>query len=214
MGYAYSDLAGLRVPDEDAADDVPADLSYLVAQLDTSVLLRASSTADRDSKFYDAPSGVVCVVKNPDNAVTDPGKVFGLYIKRSNAGTAEWGTIWEPPSALDFTAMSIADQFASRGSPTYDPGLWVEPGGVFVSMKGAVIRQDGATITSGSILGYLPSTMLPLGAASDYPCATAYHSSNQGAYKVGLASDGVVTYYGPNVNWVGFDGIRYFRAQN
>jgi len=213
MGYTYSDFAGLRVPDEDAADDVPADLSYLVEQLDTGVVLRAVSSSDRDSKFYDAPSGVLCVVRNPDDAVTDPGKVFGVYIKQSNPGTAQWGTVWEPPSALNFVAISIADQFASRGTPVYDPGLWLEPGGVFVSLKGAVIRQDGATITSGSVLGYLPSNYLPLAAASDYPCATAYHSSNQGAYKIGLTSDGVITYYGPNVNWVGFDSVRYFRAQ-
>lgn len=214
MGYTYTDFAGLRVPDEDAADDVPVDLSYLAEQLDTITVLEAVSLADRDSRYYDAPSGVICRVKNPDNALTDPGKLFGLYIKQSNAGTVQWGTIWEPPASLDFTAISINDQYTSRGTPVYDPGLWLEPGGIFVSMKGAVVRADGGTIASGSVLGYLPSNLLPMAAAADYPCATAYHSSNTGAYKVGMTADGTLTYYGPSVNWVGFDGIRYFRAQS
>jgi hypothetical protein len=214
VGYTYSDFAGFRVPDEDAADDVPADLSYLVAQLDNVVILEATTTAERDSKFYDAPSGVICRVKNPDNAATDPGKVFGLYIKQSNAGTAQWGTLWEPPADLNFTAIPLADPYTTRGTPTYDPGLWLEPGGIFVQMTGAIVKVDGTQITSGQAIGYLPSNFLPLRPSGDYSCATAYHSANQGSSKVSLSADGTMTYYGPNVNWVGFDGIRYFRAQS
>lgn len=214
MGYVYTDYAALRVPDEDAADDVPADLSFLAAQLDTALLLRAESLGDRDSKFYDAPSGVICVIRVPDGAVTDPGKVIGVYIKTSAPGTSEWSSIWSPPTTLDFLALSMTDDMRSRGTPTYDPGVWIE-NEIFAQMKGAVARADGAKVQSGTVLGYLPSSILPRFAANDFPCATAYHSTGgAGNPKVSLTGEGSVTYYGPECNWVGLDSVRYFRAQD
>lgn len=214
MGYIYSNYAGLRVPDEDAADDVPADLSYLVDQLDTTTVLRATSLGDRDSKFYDAPSGVICVVRNPSDATTDPGKVFGVYVKTSNPGTVAWSQIWEPPASVNFLTLSLADAITTRGTPTYDPGVWKE-NELFAQLKGAVVRTDGQQITQGTTLGYLPSSLLPMQEAADFPCSTAYHSSATGSStKVAMWNDGRLAYYGASVNWVGLDGIRYFLAQS
>ena len=208
MGYTYSDFAELRVPDEEAGDDVPADLSFLAEQLDTTTVLRATTVADRDSKFYDAPSGVICVVRS------DPGGVIsGVYVKTSGSGTATWGTIWEPPASLTFVAITLNDVYTTRGTPTYDPGVYREPGGVFAQMAGAIVRVDGTPIQSSSVIGYLPSGYLPLRVANDFPVAitssSAYTTSEP---KVSLQGDGTMTYYGTPTNWVGFDSIRYFLA--
>lgn len=210
MGYTFTDFAGLRVPDENAGDDVPADLSYLAEQLDTRLILPATSAADRDSKFYDAPSGVVCVVRS------DPaGVVSGVYVKTSGAGTATWGTLWEPPAALELVAITLNDSYTTRGTPTYDPGVYREPGGIFAQCSGAIVRVDGTPIQSSSAVGYLPSGYLPLRAANDFPVAitssSAYTTSEP---KIGLNGDGTMTYYGTPTNWVGFDSIRYFLAQS
>lgn len=215
MPYTYTKFSGFRVPDENAADDVPADLSFLFDQADTVTFLRATSIGDRDSRYYDAPSGVVCVVKNADDAVSEPGRVFGVYIKTSNAGTVAWGTIWEPPTALSLTAITLAEPYNTRGSPSYDPGVWREPGGIFAQMAGAIVRQDGGAIASGSTVGYLPSGFLPMRASADYPVATAYSGSGgYGNNKIAIGVDGALTYYGPGTVWVSFDSIRYFLAQS
>lgn len=209
MGYTYSDFAGLRVPDENAGDDVPADLSYLAEQLDTAVVLTAVSVSERDSKFYDAPSGVICVVRDGG------GVVSGMYIKTSGPGTAVWGTLWSPPSALTLVALTLNDAYTSRGTPAYDPGVFREAGGIFAQCSGAIVREDGTPIQSGSVVGYLPSGYLPLRSANDFPVAitssSAYTTSEP---KVSLQGDGTMTYYGTPTSWVGFDSIRYFLAQS
>lgn len=209
VGYTYTDFAGLRVPDENAADDVPADLSFLAEQLDTATVLKAVSVADRDSKFYDAPSGVICVVR-----ATPSGTVSGVYIKTGNEGTATWGTIWEPPSALELTQITLNDAYTTRGTPTYDPGVYREPGGIFAQMSGAIVRVDGGQIASSSVLGYLPSGFLPL-RVNDFAVAiTSSSTYTTSEPKVALQLDGTIQYYGTPTNWVGFDSIRYFLAQS
>lgn len=207
MGYTFTDLAGLRVPDENAADDVPADLSYLADQLDTALILTAVSTAERDSKFYDAPSGVICVVRAADTTIT------GVYVKTSDTGTATWGTLWEPTADLAFTSIQLADAYTTRGTPTYDPGVYRENGGIFATMTGAFVRIDGAQITSGSVIGYLPSGFLPLKSAEDHPVAVTSSSANTtSSPKISLTSSGTITYFGTPVNWCGLENIRYFLA--
>ncbi len=208
MGYVFTDLAGFRVPDEDAGDDVPADLSFLVEQLDTVTVLKAASVSERDASYYDAPSGVVCVVRDPGT-----GAVSGAYIKTSNEGSAVWGTIWEPAAALTPVALQLTDPYTTRGTPTYDPGVIKEPGGQFATMTGAVVRIDGTQITSSSVLGYLPSGYLPALDAADYATAvTSSVANSTSTPKVSLTSDGAITYYGSAVNWVGFNSIRYILA--
>ncbi|UTN93032.1 hypothetical protein SEA_MARKY_29 [Streptomyces phage Marky] len=209
MGYTYTDLAGLRVPDENAGDDVPADLSFLAEQLDTAVVLKAVSVAERDSKFYDAPSGVICVIRDGG------GVVSGVYIKTSGAGTATWGTLWEPPAALSLVAITLNDAYTTRGTPTYDPGVYKEPGGIFAQLSGAIVRVDGTPIQSSSVVGYLPSGYLPLRPANDYAVAiTSSSGYTTSEPKISFAGDGTITYFGTPTNWVGFDSIRYFLAQS
>lgn len=209
MGYTYSDFAGLRVPDENAADDVPADLSFLVDQLDTVTVLKAVSTSDRDQKYYDAPSGVICVVRSSG------GVVSGIYVKTSDTGSATWGTVWEPPTALSFAQVVLNDQYTTRGTPTYDPGVYREPGGIFAQMSGAIIRVDGTQVQSSSVVGYLPSGYLPLKSANDFSVAiTSSSGYTTSEPKVSLSGDGTITYYGTPTTWVGFDSIRYFLAQS
>ncbi len=208
MGYTYTDFAELRVPDENAGDDVPADLSYLAEQLDTGLVLRAVSVAERDSKFYDAPSGILCVVRDGG------GVVSGVYIKTSGEGTATWGTLWEPPSALTLTAITLADDYTTRGTPSYDPGVYKEPGGIFAQMSGAIVRVDGTPIQSSTVIGYLPSGYLPLRVGDFSVAITSSSSYTTSKPKVSLQVDGTINYFGTPTNWVGFDNIRYFLAQS
>jgi hypothetical protein len=209
VGYTFTDLAGLRVPDENAADDVPADLSYLVEQLDTAIVLQAISTADRDSKFYDAPSGVICVVR----AALPDGTISGVYIKTANAGASTWGTLWEPPASLSFTAIQLASDYTTRGTPTYDPGVYNETGGIFATLTGAFARVDGTQVTGSNVIGYLPSGFLPLKSAEDHPVAITSSAANTTSCpKISLASDGTISYFGTATNWVGLEGVRYFLA--
>lgn len=208
MGYTYTDFAELRVPDENAGDDVPADLSFLAEQLDTGLVLKAVSVAERDSKFYDAPSGVLCVIRAVD------GTVNGVYVKTSGEGTATWGTVWEPPSALTLTAITLGDEYTTRGTPSYDPGVYKEPGGIFAQMSGAIVRVDGTPIQSSTVIGYLPSGYLPL-RVNDFSVAiTSSSSYTTSKPKVSLQVDGTINYFGTPTNWVGFDNIRYFLAQS
>jgi hypothetical protein len=112
-------------------------------------------------------------------------------------------------------AISLNESYTSRGVPTYDPGVYKEPGGIFAQLSGAIVRVDGAQVTSGSVLGYLPSGYLPLRSSNDYAVAvTSSGSSTTSQPKVSLSGDGTITYYGTSVNWVGFDSIRYFCAQS
>jgi hypothetical protein len=120
VGYVYTDNAGLRVPDENAADDVPADLSFLADQLDTAVVLQAVSVAERDSKFYDAPSGAICVVRAGD------GTISGVYVKTSNEGSATWGTIWSPRSPSPQSSSRTPTRPVGRLSTI--PGCTGRPG--------------------------------------------------------------------------------------
>lgn len=211
MGYVYTDNAKLRAPDDDAGDDVPADLSYVLAQLDTAVILQAPTKGDRDNLYLQAPSGVVCLVR----AASAPHTLTGLYIKTSDAGSAVWGVIWEPASAFSLTAIQLSDSYTSRGTPQYDPGVWLEPGGYFASCHGAVVRVDGNKCTNGDIIGYLPTNFLPLYPSNDYACATAYSSgTGNGTAKVSIQVDGSLQYFGPDVAWIGLDSIRFFVTQS
>jgi hypothetical protein len=209
VGYTYTDFAGLRVPDENAGDDVPAELSFLAEQLDTKTVLRAVSVSDRDSKYYDAPSGIICVVRDGSGVIT------GAYIKTSQEGSATWGTIWEPPASLTLVAVTLADAYTTRGTPAYDPGIYREPGGIFAQMTGAFTRVDGGLIQSSSVIGYLPSGYLPMRPNNDFPCAiTSSSGYTTSEPKISLQADGTITYYGTPTAWAGLDSVRYFLAQS
>jgi len=172
------------------------------------------TAADRDARFYDAPSGVICVIKNADDASTNPGQVTGIYVKTSNAGTAVWSAVWEPSAGLTLTPIQLADQYSTRGTPNFDPSVIAEPGGLFATMSGSVVRTDGGNIVNGSVIAYLPNNFLPYKTTSDYAVATTYFTTSQGNFKVTLNGDSTVVYYGPNVTWVSLDSIRYLRAQS
>lgn len=208
MGYVYTSIAKLRAPDEHAADDVPAELSFILGQLDTAIVVQAATTGDRDSLYAAAPSGTLCLVRAPG----PPSVLTGLFVKTSDPGTAVWDTVWVPTSALAFSAINLTGDYTSRSTPTYDPGVWKE-NAYFATCVGSVVRVDGTPIVQGSILGYLPSDKLPLRPNGDYAIATAYSgSTGPGNIKISIGADGGMTYFGPNVAWVGFDGLRYFVA--
>jgi hypothetical protein len=204
VGYTYSDFSELRIPDEFAADDVAAHLSYLVEQVDPKLMGDASSTADRDSKFYDAPAGFMA-------RVTDAGNddaLVGVYIKTVPAGEVGWYALYEPLSALVEQPLLLLDGIEQRNVD--QPPTYTRENLNFGVLSGAVVKSDASTIVNATSFAYLPSTVTPFHGTRDYPVATNYNGTNTGSSKIHIASwDRSITYWGPPTTWVGLSGVRF-----
>lgn len=206
MGATNSALAGLPVPDTAAPNDVPYWLSQLVAVLDTQVLLTATTTSDRDSKFFNAPSGVVCVVRGND------GTVVGVYVKTSDPGTSTWSTLWTAPVAPTPVDIPLADGIqVTNGKP---PIAVFNAAANTWTLWGNVAFTNGSNIPNGTVLGTLPaavqlSTIQPV-YEGNAPTSVAGTNAPSGAAKISVAASGSITIFlgtGVQPVWVGFDGI-------
>lgn len=207
MAYTYSNLAALRVPDQNAGDDVAAHLSYLVEQLDPAIVGTAASLSDRDSKFYNAPAGYLCKVVKPNDHPDDPNGVIGLYIKTKHVGQVGWYALYEPGLAMVDIPVSLVDGFDPRGVG-FELVLTPE-NERFATLSGAVVKTNGSAIANGDILGYLPVGYYPYRKNQDFGTAVAYNI-NPGNARISLSGNtGAVTYYGPSTSWVGVDNVRY-----
>lgn len=206
MGTTYTSLANLPVPDENAADDVPAWFGMLADQLDTSIVLYATSTSDRDSRYFQAPSGVICVIRETGGAID------AVYIKTSGVGTSTWLPIWTAPASSVWTPLSLVAGIVSRQVGTYDPQIRME-NSEFAIMAGALAKDDGTAITNGTIIAYLPQGFT-IPRSGDFPIATntnALGSTASETAKISLAAGtGSLTFFGPaNITWVGIEGFRF-----
>lgn len=206
MAYTYSDFSALRVPDGASADDVSEHFSYLVEQLDPVLYGVASSTAERDSKFFDAPAGFLAKVVNAPDHPSAPNALVGVYVKNVAAGFVGWASLYEATSVFTITPLPLVDGFEQRGT-AYTPQI-VRESEHYISMEGSIVRTDAAQIAMGTIVAYIPPSFVLAREFEDYPCATASVSTT-GTSKISLiASNGQVTYYGPSTNWLGFTGVR------
>lgn len=206
MGATYSAFSALPVPDTAANNDVPYWLSQLVAVMDTKLLLTATSTTDRDSRYFNAPSGVLCVVRD------GTGAILGVYVKTSNAGTSVWATVWAAPVPQVPVNIPLSDGVqVTNGKPpvaVYNPAVntW--------SLWGNVAFTNGTNIPTNTILGTIPAA-ISLSTVQPYyegvaPTSVGGAGSPSGGAKISFQPGGnIVVFLPPAVSpaWVGFDGI-------
>lgn len=206
MGSTNSTFSGLPVPDENATNDTPYWLSQLIASLDTKTVLTAVSTSDRDSKFFNAPAGVVCVVKSVSNVVS------GVYVKTSDVGTAVWSAIWTAPGPLKQVPIPLADGFqtANGKSPIAVfnpvPNTW--------TLYGNISAVNSTNISSATTLGTIPpavslSTVQPYYEGAGV-CSVGGTGSVPGVCKISVTASGSIIVYlasGVATPWVSLDLI-------
>lgn len=208
MGATYSALSGLPVPDTAGSNDVPYWLSQLVSILDSRLILTATSTSDRDSKYFSAPSGVICVVR----AATSPYTVSGVYVKTSDVGTSTWATVWTAPVAATPIAIPLADGFQATNGK--NPVVVYNSNANTWTMWGNISTVNGSNIGSNTILGSLPAAVA-LASYQPYYEGTSTESvsgtgSPPGAVKISVNGSGNIVVYmasGVQTTWVGIDGI-------
>lgn len=207
MGATYSAFSALPVPDSAANNDVPYWLTQLVATLDARTLLTATSTADRDSKFFNAPSGVVCVVRDSGTSA-----VIGVYVKTSDVGTSVWSTVWTAPVAPTPVNINLADGFQATNGKTpiavYNPlsNTW--------ALWGNIGTVNSTNIPSSTTLGTLPAAVALSNVQPYYEGASTISvtgtSGPPGVAKISITAGGsIVVYLGTGVQtaWVGLDGL-------
>jgi hypothetical protein len=177
-----------------------------VAEIDTQLLLTATSTADRDSKFFNAPSGVVCVIRATDTTIT------GVYVKTSDVGTSVWAAIWTAPVTPTPVAIPLQDGFqtANGKAPVavYNsvPNTW--------TLYGNIGLINGGNIPSNTLIATLPAAVA-LSTVQPYyegnaPTSVAGSGNPTGTAKISIAASGNITAFiqsGTQAAWVGFDLI-------
>lgn len=209
MGSTNSALSGLPVPDTAANNDVPYWLSQLVAALDARIVLTATSVSDRDSKFFSAPSGVLCVVRG----AATPFAISGVYIKTSDTGTSVWSPVWTAPVTPTPVTIPLADGFASTNGKT--PQAVYNAAANTWALWGNIAPVNGSTIGgSSTILGTIPAAVAVATYQPYYegiaPISIGGTGGPTGGAKVQVAASGTITVFMPTgvaTNWVGLDGI-------
>lgn len=209
MGATFSALSALPVPDTAASNDVPYWLSQLVATMDARLVLVATSTTDRDSRFFNAPSGVICVVRD-----SGTGAVIGVYVKTSNAGTSVWSAIWSAPVAQTPVGIPLADGIQTANGKL--PIAVYNPSANTWSLWGNVGFTNGTNIVSNTVLGTIPAA-ISLSTVQPYyegvaPTSVAGANGPVGTAKISFQSGGNIVCYlqqtpAVGASWVGFDGI-------
>jgi hypothetical protein len=173
--------------------------------MDPRLILTASSTSDRDSKFFNAPAGVVCVVETG-------GTALGLYVKTSDVGTASWSTVWTAPVAPTPVAIPLADGFQATNGK--NPVAVYNSAANTWTLWGNIATVNGSTISNSTTLGTLPAAV-QVATYQPYFEGTSTMSvsgtgSPPGTVKISVNSSGsIICFMGSGVatNWVGLDGV-------
>lgn len=205
MGATYSTFSGIPVPDTAANNDVPYWLSQLTAVIDSKLILTASSTADRDSHYFNAPAGVVCVVETG-------GTALGVYVKTSDVGTSTWATIWTAPVAPTPVDIPLSDGFQATNGK--NPVAVYNSNANTWALWGNVGTVNGSAIANGSQIGILPAAVT-LSSVQPYyegatTCSILGTNNPPGVIKFSVSSTGQIFIFmasGVATDWVGFDGI-------
>ena len=208
MGTVYSPFGEVPYPDENAAYDVPAHLSAIVNLIDDKLTGESFSTSERDSKFYAAPAGFVAKVVNPPGHPTNPDEIVGIYVKTGKAGVTTWYALYEPATTMAEQPLQVVDGYDPRDGVSM-PTVFRE-NEHFAVLNGAVVKSDGTKIVSGAVIAYLPTGFNPYRTAADYPVSEQWASGTAGAAKISIFQGAMsIMYTGPDVAWVGFDGVRF-----
>jgi hypothetical protein len=209
VGSVLSAFSGLPVPDSAASNDVPFWLSQLVAVMDDALILTATSTTDRDSRYFNAPSGVICVVRG----ASSPFAITGVYVKTSDVGTATWSAIWSAPAPASPVPIPLADGFqTTNGKPPV--AVYSAPSNTW-TLWGNIAQINSGNIISGTQIGSLPAAVALNATIQPYYEGISTSSMTgsgwpSGAVKISIAASGTITVGmagNIQVSWVGLDGI-------
>lgn len=205
MGASFSEFAGLPVPDGQGTDDLSYWLSQLVAGLDTAVVMKASSNADRDSRFYLAPAGSICVVVSGST-------VSGVYVKTSAPGTAVWGTVWQPQSPITWTPLVLASNVSQWSTP---PSITLSDDNRWGTLRGDVQTVSSAAFVNATLVATIPP---PFIVDESVKIPVAFNQVGSSGVAVGYlyvsSADNSCTLYGINPatmqpQWAALWGVRF-----
>lgn len=204
MGVDFSQFSDIPVPDEAGVDDVPYWLTQLVSAIDPVLVLQASSSADRDSRYAQAPMGAVCVV------VTAAPAVQGVYVKTSAPGTAQWGSIWNAPAAISWTNLSLASNITQLSSA---PQISIEDNNQWGNLTGDLQTIDASTLTNGLTVATIPSQFV-IAKTTRQPVAINQVPGSWGTgYVVIDQTTGNINTWGITASaqpqWIDLSGVRF-----
>lgn len=140
IGYA-----DLPVPAGGNAPDVTAAIADLATAVDPHLVQHVTNLADRNTTLSGAPQHTVAIAAD------------GTTWVKTDSGSNEWITVWEPlPAWRDITLASGYQE------DTYTPQVRRIDQQVFV--RGRIARTDGAVIPNQGIrLGSVPTDCIPQG---------------------------------------------------
>lgn len=128
-------LAGLTVPVSGDAGNVPADMLTLANQLDSLVVLKASSQANRDTLYANAPAGtlVSCALSSTTGIV---------WMKTTTPPTAAaWIILAERQAAVTTGVVTAATNFSVTSQ-------WAQRVNGMITIS-AILGYSGTTVTAG-----------------------------------------------------------------
>lgn len=143
--------AELPIPAMEDADIVPADLLSLANALDQRVLLRATSSADRDARYGGVEDGTA-VINSQDGT---------LWMRADGA----WLTMWQKTTEWTNCTLGSTLQGPIRIRSELSGGK------VKATMSGLMTKTDGtdisaATMGGGSVICTVPSSLIPTAAGT------------------------------------------------
>ena len=207
-----SPFGGYPVPENADGDSIPQWATLLIADLDIQTVLRATDATDRDAKYVDCPTSVLCV------STTDQT----IWIKVSGAGTNDWETAFEKPDTTPYwqTGHTYGTQWSdlSDSQTQYgDLAFHYDRFSDTVSIRGGVIKS---TAWTGNAEKYLkvPPGLEPVNTQGFVAFAVYSHGTadceiraDGWFYLHGWAASSFVT--GPSIGdantGIGLDNITY-----
>lgn len=204
-----TDYALVPYPSGTDADNVPADLGALADFIDTKLVLTATSSSDRDSKYSGIPDGALVIN-------TSDGTTW------ARAGGA-WKTLWAPTGA-----WVNCSQAATNSGPVQVRSYTVG-GKKKCTIRGQVGLTAGGDFSAAVMGGTgvfftIPASHLPAAGYGDTLMASATQSLQGSAFSPNVraqidTSSGDVACFGnqdPSTGvfkgtpWVNFSGIEYW----
>lgn len=168
-----------------SADAVPADMQALAVWASTRVNMRFADAAARDAAITSPTQGMVAWLDTP-----------GCITVRT---ASAWRTVWSPLAWQNVIMSTAFETYGTTPQATQE-------GGSFIVLKGGIQRStEGAQISTGSIVGTIPSA-LGNPVSGDFPIATQYLS--QSAARLYVAANRELTYIGVNTGWISLNGVR------
>lgn len=149
-----TDYSEAPIPQGTDAALVPADLQAYADHIDTQLVLRASSEADRDARYGDVPNGTI---------VVHTGDATEWIKVPTSIDASGWVTHWRPTTPWTNCSLGAG----TLQGPIQIRGCWLG-GKLRASMRGVLSKVDSSpisaeTMAGGTVLVTVPSMYIPTG---------------------------------------------------